>query len=205
MQTAKVNSMQKLIIATSNPHKVEEIAAVLGLLGIECTALKRTDIPEPVEDGETFEANARIKAVAYARALGATVLADDSGLEVDALDGAPGVHSAYYAGVGATRVERDAANNARLLKELVAVDDAQRGARFVCVLCVADASGSIIAQTRGHFEGRIGRVARGSNGFGYDPLLVLEDGRTSAELASDEKNARSHRGEALRKLAKLLG
>ena len=103
------------------------------------------------------------------------------------------MHSAYYAGVGATRVERDAANNARLLKELVAVDDAQRGARFVCVLCVADASGSIIAQTRGHFEGRIGRVARGSNGFGYDPLLVLEDGRTSAELASEEKNARSHR------------
>ncbi len=196
--------MQKLIIATSNPHKVEEIAAVLGQLGIECSALARSDIPEPVEDGATFEANARIKATAYAKALGATVLADDSGLMVDALDGAPGVHSAYYAGIGRTRVERDEANNARLLRDLDAVADADRSARFVCVLCMADASGAIIAEARGHFEGRIGRHARGTNGFGYDPLLVLEDGRTSAELSSDEKNARSHRGEALRTLAKLL-
>ena len=158
--------MQKLVIATSNPHKVEEIEAVLGQLGIVCVALRRSDIPEPIEDGATFEENARIKAIAYAQALGVTVLADDSGLEVDALDGRPGVHSA----------------------------------RFVCTLCVARPDGTIEAQTRGTFEGRIGHAPRGSNGFGYDPLLVLEDGRTSAELSAQEKNARSHRGDALRKL-----
>ena len=196
--------MQKLIIATSNPHKVEEIAAVLGQIGIACVPLTRTDIPEPDENGATFEENARIKAIAYAKALGAIVLADDSGLEVDALGGAPGVHSARYAGIGATRAERDAANNAKLLRELAGVPHARRTARFVCVLCVARPDGSIAAEARGHFEGWIGEAPRGSNGFGYDPLLVLTDGRTSAELSSAEKNARSHRGNALRELVKLL-
>lgn len=196
--------MKKIVIATSNPHKVEEISAVLGRLGIECVPLPPAGIPEPVEDGATFEANARIKARAYAKALGTTVLADDSGLEVDALDGAPGVHSAYYAGTGANRAERDAANNARLLRELEGVPDGRRGARFVCVLCIAAADGSIEAEARGTFEGRIGHAPRGANGFGYDPLLVLDDGRTSAELSSDEKNARSHRGNALRRLVRLI-
>jgi XTP/dITP diphosphohydrolase len=196
--------LQKLIIATSNPHKVEEIAAVLGQIGIACVPLTRTDIPEPDENGATFEENARIKAIAYAKALGAIVLADDSGLEVDALGGAPGVHSARYAGIGATRAERDAANNAKLLRELAGVPHARRTARFVCVLCVARPDGSIAAEARGHFEGWIGEAPRGSNGFGYDPLLVLTDGRTSAELSSAEKNARSHRGNALRELVKLL-
>lgn len=196
--------MQKLIIATSNPHKVEEIAAVLGQIGIACVPLTRTDIPEPDENGATFEENARIKAIAYAKALGATVLADDSGLEVDALGGAPGVHSARFAGVGATRAERDAANNTKLLRELAGMPHARRTARFVCVLCVARPDGSIAAEARGHFEGWIGEAPRGSNGFGYDPLLVLTDGRTSAELSSAEKNARSHRGNALRELVKLL-
>ncbi len=177
---------------------------MLSQLGIDCVALTRADIPEPVEDGATFEANARIKASSYARALQTTVLADDSGLEVDALNGAPGVHSAYYAGVGSNRAERDAANNARLLRELDGVSDDRRAARFVCVLCIADATGEVVAQARGHFEGSIGRSARGDNGFGYDPLFVLEDGRTSAELSNEEKNARSHRGEALRALSKLL-
>ena len=190
--------MQKITIATSNPHKVDEISATLGLLGITCVALGRTDIPEPEEDGATFEENARIKAVAYARALGETVLADDSGLEVDALGGAPGVHSARYAGIGATREERDRANNAKLLAALESVPDALRTARFVCVLSIARADGTIVAESRGTFEGVIGRAPRGTNGFGYDPLLILEDGRTSAELSSAEKNARSHRGNALR-------
>ena len=196
--------MQKLTVATSNPHKVEEISAVLGQIGIACVPMEAAGIPEPVEDGDTFEANARIKAIAYAKALGVTVLADDSGLEVDALGGAPGVHSARYAGVGATRAERDAANNARLLRELAGVPHARRTARFVCVLCVARPDGSIVAEARGHFEGWIGEASRGSNGFGYDPLLVLTDGRTSAELTPDEKNARSHRGNALRTLARCL-
>ncbi len=190
--------MQKITIATSNPHKVDEISATLGLHGITCVALGRTDIPEPEEDGATFEENARIKAVAYARALGETVLADDSGLEVDALGGAPGVHSARYAGIGATREERDRANNAKLLAALESVPDALRTARFVCVLSIARADGTIVAESRGTFEGVIGRAPRGTNGFGYDPLLILEDGRTSAELSSVEKNARSHRGNALR-------
>ncbi len=197
--------MKRLIIATSNPHKVEEIESVLGQIGIVCVALGDAGIPEPEEDGATFEANARIKAIAYAKAVGATVLADDSGLEVDALGGRPGVHSARFAGIGATREQRDAANNARLLRELDGVADAQRGARFVCVLCVARPDGTVAAQARGHFEGRIGHTLRGANGFGYDPLLVLEDGRTSAELSSQEKNARSHRGNALRTLVTLLG
>jgi XTP/dITP diphosphohydrolase len=196
--------MQKITIATSNPHKVDEISATLGLLGITCVALGRTDIPEPEEDGATFEENARIKAIAYARALGETVLADDSGLEVDALGGAPGVHSARYAGIGATREERDRANNAKLLAALESVPDALRTARFVCVLSIARADGTIVAESRGTFEGVIGRAPRGTNGFGYDPLLILEDGRTSAELSSVEKNARSHRGNALRLLVPKL-
>jgi len=195
---------QKLVIATSNPHKVEEIEAVLGQIGIACLPMGDAGIPEPEEDGATFEANARIKAVAYARALGTTVLADDSGLEVDALGGAPGVHSARYAGIGETRAERDAANNAKLLKALEGVADANRAARFVCVLCIARPDGSILAESRGTFDGMIGRAPRGTNGFGYDPLLVLEDGRTSAELSPAEKNARSHRGNALRALVGAL-
>jgi XTP/dITP diphosphohydrolase len=196
--------MQKLVIATSNPHKVEEIQAVLGQVGVECVPLGDAGIPEPEEDGATFEENARIKAVAYAKALGVTVLADDSGLEVDALGGAPGVHSARYAGIGETRAERDAANNAKLLRALEGVPQARRTARFVCVLSVARPDGSIVAEARGHFEGWIGEAPRGANGFGYDPLLVLADGRTSAELTSAEKNARSHRGNALRTLVRCL-
>jgi XTP/dITP diphosphohydrolase len=197
--------MRKVVIATSNPHKVDEIAAVLGQVGIECVPLGDAGIPEPEENGATFEENARIKAVAYAKALGVTVLADDSGLEVDALGGAPGVHSARYAGIGETRAERDAANNAKLLRALEGVPQARRTARFVCVLSVARPDGSIVAEARGHFEGWIGEAPRGANGFGYDPLLVLADGRTSAELTSAEKNARSHRGNALRTLVRCLG
>ena len=197
--------MRKVVIATSNPHKVDEIAAVLGQIGIECVPMEGAGIPEPEEDGATFEENARIKAVAYAKALGVTVLADDSGLEVDALGGAPGVHSARYAGIGETRAERDAANNAKLLRALEGVPQARRTARFVCVLSVARPDGSIVAEARGHFEGFIGEAPRGANGFGYDPLLVLADGRTSAELTSAEKNARSHRGNALRTLVGCLG
>ena len=196
--------LQKLVIATSNPHKVEEIEAVLGQIGIACLPMGDAGIPEPEEDGATFEENARIKAVAYARALGTTVLADDSGLEVDALGGAPGVHSARYAGVGATRADRDAANNAKLLRELEQVPDAGRTARFLCVLCIAREDGTIVAESRGAFDGVIGRAPRGTNGFGYDPLLVLPDGRTSAELSPAEKNARSHRGNALRAMVAKL-
>jgi len=160
--------------------------------------------PEPGEGAATFEGNARIKAVEYARATGMRCLADDSGLEVDALDGAPGVRSARYAGVGSSRADRDAANNEKLLQTLEDVPDADRAARFVCCMCLADPDGAIIAETRGTFDGVIGRNGRGSNGFGYDPLLVLPEGVTSAELPPGEKNRRSHRAEATRAMVAVL-
>lgn len=194
----------QLLFASSNPHKVEEVRAIFSALGIDVVgldALPRLP-PEPVEDGATFEANARIKAIAYARSTRRMCLADDSGLEVDALNGAPGVHSARYAGTGDTRAERDAANNAKLLRELKNAPSNNRTARFVCAMCLADADGHILAETRGTIEGLITDQPHGANGFGYDPLLYLRDRRcTSAELSSGEKNARSHRGQAARKMA----
>lgn len=196
-----------LLFASSNPHKVEEVRAVLAPLGIEIVGLNDlgAEMPEPVEDGATFEANARIKAVAYAMATGRMCLADDSGLEVDALGGKPGVHSARYAGIGETRAERDAANNEKLLHELRKIPAGLRTARFVCAMCLADERGIVLATTRGTFEGVITDRPRGDNGFGYDPLLYVPDcGCTSAELTSHEKNARSHRGEAARKMGQWL-
>jgi len=197
----------KLLVATTNPNKVREIEQVLRPLGFDVLGLHELAkaIPEPVEDADTFEGNARIKAQAYARALGTACLAEDSGLEVDALAGAPGVHSARYAGVGDTREERDHANNDKLLRALVAVPEAKRGARFVCAMCLVDAEGTVVFETRGTYEGVIADAPRGSGGFGYDPLLFLPAlGKTSAELTPDEKNALSHRGKATRALATFL-
>lgn len=204
---ARTSRIMRLLFATSNPHKIEEVQAILAPLGIEVYGLDaiRPQPREPVEDGATFEANARIKAIAYAKATGRQCLADDSGLEVDALAGRPGVHSARYAGIGATRAERDAANNAKLLRELENLPINRRAARFVCAMCLADAQGNVQAETRGEFPGIIARSPRGSNGFGYDPLLYLPDRQcTSAELSTAEKNARSHRGAAARKMAETL-
>jgi XTP/dITP diphosphohydrolase len=190
---------ERFVLATANPDKAAEIAEILAAAGVGIALTPRpTDVPDVVEDAATLEDNARLKAAALVAATGSPAIADDTGLEVDALGGAPGVHSAYYAGKGATRAERDPANNAKLLKSLESVADAQRTARFVCVLCIARPDGTILAESRGTFDGVIGHAPRGTNGFGYDPLLVLPDGRTSAELSSDEKNARSHRGNALR-------
>ncbi len=197
----------QLLLATSNPHKVEEVAAILGPMGIDVVGLGALEskIPEPVEDGATFQANARIKAAYYATTLRRMCLADDSGLEVDALGSAPGVHSARYAGVDGQRAQRDGANNEKLLAELQGVPAEQRTARFVCAMCLADTDGTILAETRGTFQGIITTEPRGENGFGYDPLLYLPDvGCTSAELSPDQKNARSHRGVASREMAKHL-
>lgn len=199
--------MSKLIVATTNPNKVREIDEVLSPLGVHVVGLGQFahSIPEPVEDADTFEGNARIKAVAYAQALGESCLAEDSGLEVDALDGAPGVHSARYAGVGSTREEKDRANNDKLLHALSGVPSERRGARFVCAMCLVDARGELLFETRGTYEGVIALAPRGENGFGYDPLLWLPDvGKTSAELSPTEKNERSHRGKATRALAAWL-
>lgn len=201
------STTREVLAATGNPHKLDELRAIFAGAGLRVIGLGDVaggPFPEPVEDGGTFEANARIKALAYARLTGRLCLADDSGLEVDALGGAPGVHSAYYAGTEGTRPERDARNNAKLLAALAGVPAAQRGARFVCCMCVAGPDGRVLAETRGEFAGTIAQSPRGNNGFGYDPLLVLDDGRSSAELSEAEKNGRSHRGAAARLMAPRL-
>ena len=189
-----------VVIASNNAHKAREIAEALDFPGWEFRTLRELGIAsDPEEDADTFEGNARIKARAAREASGGrAVLADDSGLVVDALDGAPGVRSARYAGEDAT----DAANNAKLLDELVDVPDAQRTARFVCTLVFIDEDGSEEV-AHGVVEGRIGHAERGEHGFGYDPLFlpdVFGGERTLAEALPQEKNAVSHRGNALRAL-----
>ncbi|MFN7022410.1 MAG: non-canonical purine NTP pyrophosphatase, partial [Phycisphaerales bacterium] len=175
---------------------------------------------EPIEHGQTFEANARIKATDYARQTGLPCLADDSGLIIDALalpDGTPrpGVISSHYCTDGRdadppmTRAQRDQANNARVLSELADLPPDRRSARFVCCMALADAAGRIVHQTRGTFEGRIGlppRVPAGPNGFGYDPLFLVAPDftRTSAELPTEEKNRLSHRAIAASAMAAIL-
>lgn len=202
-----------VLFASTNPHKLEEVRAILephgiGVLGLDDVRMvagqRGSDLPEPAEDAATFEGNAALKAAYYSRVTGAACIADDSGLEVDALGGAPGVFSARYAGAGGTRAQRDAANNAKLLRELEGVPREKRMARFVCAMVMTDTKAQLVAATRGTFEGWIGLAPRGSNGFGYDPLLVLADGRTSAELTEAEKNERSHRGQACRALVEIL-
>ncbi len=197
----------QLVFASTNPHKVREVAEIMRDLGFDVIGLDAIGHtgPEPVEDAETFAANARIKAVHYAKVSGRWCLADDSGLAVDALGGRPGVRSARYAGTGETRPERDEANNALLLRELEGVAPPKRTARFVCAMCVADPSGTVAAETTGTFEGVITTTPRGDNGFGYDPLFELPQlGCTSAELPPEKKNALSHRGDAARRMAERL-
>jgi len=198
----------RIVIATGNPHKVDEIRAVLAPMGFTVVALPELGRPvpaEPDEPGVTFEENARIKARYYAAALGEAVLADDSGLEVDALQGAPGVHSACWAGTAGSRAERDARNNAKLVESMRGVPAHRRQARFVCTMCVATPDGAVLVETRGEFEGVIADEPRGAHGFGYDPHLFLPDrGVSSAELPPHEKNEVSHRGRAVRRLAYLI-
>ena len=199
--------MDSILLATSNPHKLVEVTEILGPLGLCVRGLGDVGaaLPEPVEDELTFEGNARLKARYYARETGQVCLADDSGLEVDALGGAPGVLSARYSGVSGSREERDHANNLKLVDQLKGVPESERAARFVCAMCLASPDGVLLAESRGTFDGVIIDVPRGSNGFGYDPhLLVPEIGQTSAELDPEEKNARSHRGHATRQIANLI-
>ena len=173
-------------------------------MGIESEGLDAFANPpeEPIEDGDTFEANARIKAHVYAQATGRICLADDSGLEVDALAGEPGVRSARWSGEGQTRAQRDEANNRLLVERIREVPVETRTARFVCAMCLVSPEGKVLAESRGEFPGEIIELPRGENGFGYDPHLLLpEEGRTSAELTPEEKNARSHRGVAVREMA----
>lgn len=194
--------MSKLLVATANPGKLHELDAALSKTGIEVVGLDALDPPPaPVEEtGSSFEENARLKAEAYSRHTPLSVLADDSGLEVDALEGAPGIHSARYGGPGLD----DPGRCRLLLDSLHAVPDPQRTARFRCVLAVARA-GRTIAAFNGSVEGRITHAPRGMNGFGYDPVFFHEGaGRTFAELRRDEKQGLSHRGQAVAKLVEAV-
>ena len=182
----------QLLIATRNQHKVEEIRAIFLQLDIEFVcALNYPDVPDVVEDGDTFEANAIKKAVTLARATGLWSLADDSGLEVNALNGAPGIYSARYA----VEPPSYSANNRKLLKELEKTSD--RRARFRCVIALSSPSGRVKI-VEGCCEGVIAREEYGRQGFGYDPLFIPDGfSQTFAEMDPDIKNSISHRGRAL--------
>lgn len=206
-------AFDEIVVATGNPHKLVEVAHVLEFIGVRAVSLRDVTLPdgslasdaeEPEETAKTFAGNAQIKACYYAALTDRVCLADDSGLEVDALGGEPGVRSARYSGVEGDRATRDAANNEKLIGAIQGTPASERAARFVCAMCVSEPSGNVIAESRGEFAGTIITEPRGANGFGYDPLLELPDGRTSAELEPDEKNARSHRGQATRLIAEKL-
>src|SRR5262252_9110897 len=191
-----------LVVGTRNPKKREEILEILGDLPIEVRDLTAwPDAPEVVEDGTTFEENARKKAVELSRHLKHWVLGEDSGLVVPALNGRPGVYSARYAG----KQGDDAANNARLLAELAPLPDEQRAAYYVCTAALADPQGEVRAVTEGRCHGVIVRDYRGTGGFGYDPLfLIPEYHRTFGELSPRVKHALSHRARALERMRPAL-
>ena len=195
----------KFVLATHNPGKLREMSAILGELGVEVVSPADVGITVDVEEtGTTFAENAMLKAKAICAAAGLPAIADDSGLCVDALDGAPGILSARYAGTHGD----DAANNAKLLRELADVPEGRRGAHFhsSVVLVERDGDGEGATAGNGDCNGRIAFQARGDGGFGYDPLFLPDDapGRTMAELSPAEKNAISHRFHALQDLARLL-
>lgn len=194
---------KRVIIATNNAHKVTEIRDTFASLGWECLSLKEAGVDSnPEETGETFLENARIKARAAHELSGCAVLADDSGLIVDALDGAPGVYSSRYAGEDGD----DAANNALLLKNLEGVHDTDRSAHFSCVLVFIDEDGTE-SVAEGRVDGLIGFKEEGSEGFGYDPLFLPDDfgnKKTFAQLGLTEKQKVSHRARALAALLEQL-
>lgn len=182
--------MKTLVFATGNAGKVKELEVLLGTGWVVKSAKDFPGLADVVEDADTFEGNAAKKAHAFAKATGAWAVADDSGLVVDALGGAPGVYSARYAPTESERIDR----------LLTAMEDkAQRSARFVCALCLASPDGAEFF-ARGTCEGTIGLERKGTGGFGYDPVFVLPNGKSMAELTKEEKSAISHRGHAFREL-----
>lgn len=187
----------KVLLASNNGHKIKEIKEILGDF-FDVVSLREAGVEsDPEEKGATFEENARIKAVAGMKASGMPCIADDSGLEVFALDGLPGVMSARYAGGHGD----DSANNEKLLRELENASD--RSARYVCVICMAFPNGHEIV-ARGECRGTILKEARGEGGFGYDPLFFFPQfGKTFAEITAEEKNEVSHRKAALREFEKI--
>jgi len=191
-----MKQIKEIVLATGNPHKVEEINAIAAGLGIRF--IMPPEGFNPVEDGVTFEENSLVKAKEANRLTGSMSLADDSGLCVDALDGAPGIYSARYADTPQKRIEK-------LLGALSGVEAQNRGAKFVCAMTLLDADGNILFSDRGECFGSIGFEAKGNNGFGYDPVFVVKGGNlTMAELNEEEKNKISHRAIALNKLLKFL-
>ena len=193
--------MKKVIFATGNQGKMKEIREILGDLDIELLSLKDAGIhADIVEDGKTFEENAIIKAEAIRKMTNCLVLADDSGLEVDYLDKAPGIYSARFMGEDTSyRIK-----NKAIIDKLAGVPDEKRTARFVCAIAAAFPDGKTITR-RGTIEGIIGYEERGENGFGYDPIFFLpEYGKSTAELSPEEKNTISHRGNALRLIKEVI-
>lgn len=193
--------MERMIFATGNQGKMKEIKMILEGLGVPVVSMKEAGITAEIEEnGSTFEENAIIKAKTIMELTGEPVLADDSGLEIDYMNGAPGIYSARYMGEDTSY---DIKNGA-ILSQLEGIPDEKRTARFVCVIACAMPDGSILT-SKGTMEGIIGHEIRGNNGFGYDPIFYLPDcGCTSAELSPDQKNDLSHRGKALRVMKELL-
>lgn len=193
--------METVIIASTNQGKLKEFEELMKDLSVEIKSLK--DFPEIgdiEENGESFAENAYIKAKAVFEATGCISIADDSGLEVDALNGAPGIYSARYAG----EEKNDLENNKKLLNEMEAFTEAQRGAQFHCAIVAIDKNGKRY-DAEGIVRGRILHAPQGENGFGYDPLFYIQEfGRTTAELSMDEKNKISHRGKAVRQIVGIL-
>lgn len=190
--------MRRVVLATGNPGKLREMRAILAGHDLLVVPQSELGIAPPHEGGDSFVANALIKARHAAAASGLPAIADDSGLEVDALGGRPGLHSARYAGEPAD----DRANNERLLAELAGVTAERRGARYRCAMVFlrgADDADPVVAEAS--WAGRIGFEPKGGGGFGYDPFFVTADGRTAAEMPAQEKNRVSHRGQALTELA----
>ncbi len=194
--------MRSLLLATTNPHKIEEFRAIFTDLPFQLLSLadvKLSDM-DVEETGTTFQQNAELKALAYANASNMLVLADDSGIEIDALDGAPGVYSARFLGVETSYPERFRV----ILERLRGLEGRQRAARYRCVICIAEPSGYQQC-VEGTMEGYIADAPRGTGGFGYDPIfLVPEFGKTAAELPPEVKNRISHRGRAARLARPLL-
>lgn len=190
----------KFVIATHNAHKLIELQRILAPLGIEGVTDRDLgiELPEVEETGTTFAENAYLKAASACQVTGLPAIADDSGLVVDALGGRPGVYSARYGGEEATDDDR----NVLILSEMKDVPKGERSARFVASVCCVFPNGDVL-RAEGTFEGEIGYAAAGENGFGYDPIFVVGD-RTSAEMSSAEKDAMSHRGNALRVFSKDL-
>ena len=190
----------KIIIATHNKHKLQEMSRILSPMGYEVVTDRDLgiELTDAEENGETFLDNARIKAESGCRESGLPCIADDSGLCVDALGGAPGVFSARYSGTHGD----DDGNNRKLLSELEGIPTEKRTAHFACAICVSFPDGSEVTAT-GKCEGYIGYEKKGTNGFGYDPLFMVGD-RSLAQMTAEEKDAISHRGNALKELQKIL-